>query len=84
MSQRTNTKNLRRQARFINDGGAPERNNVVQRVVFANGQFHYLLHAARDIEPGEELFFEYGNDYWNTLKATTGCSRCNKTVTADF
>ena len=58
---------LKHQARFINDGRSPERNNATQHVVFADGQFRYLLRAICDIAPGEELFFDYGKEYWNVI-----------------
>lgn len=58
--------------RFINDpdpfGSTGRKANSQASVVEANGSLHYTIRALCDIPAGSELFFEYGNEYWEMLR----------------
>lgn len=43
--------------------------NVTSASVLCDGVFHILLHTTRPIEPGEELCYDYGPDYWKKRPA---------------
>ena len=47
-------------ARFINNSSLTKNINVLPKLLLCNGVSRIMLYAARDIAPGEELFYEYG------------------------
>jgi len=52
-------------ARTINHADFP---NLEAITIFIEGQPRVIYAACRDIQKGEELFVDYGEDYWNTWK----------------
>ena len=50
--------------RFVND--APRRSaNCVTKAILVDGQPHVMLFACCDIEPGDEIVYDYkGGDLW--------------------
>ncbi|MCI5052405.1 MAG: SET domain-containing protein-lysine N-methyltransferase [Simkaniaceae bacterium] len=47
--------------RFINHSYSP---NLEKGYAYCNGMFHMVLYAGRTIQPGEQLFYDYGQTYW--------------------
>eukprot|EP00727_Mastigamoeba_balamuthi_P006327 m51a1_g2314 hypothetical protein (520) ;mRNA; f:479661-481425 len=55
-------------ARFFNSpSGDDAPCNAFARMVTANGIPYYAIYAATDIQPGEEITFDYGAQYWSEL-----------------
>ena len=52
-------------ARTINHADFP---NLEAITIFIDGQPRVIYAACRDIQKGEELSVDYGEDYWNTWK----------------
>ncbi|PSR76105.1 hypothetical protein BD289DRAFT_180136 [Coniella lustricola] len=61
-------------SRYINHGSASEekaggkRDNIIPQILFVNGDFRIKFRALRDIKAGEELFFNYGENFGNLTK----------------
>ena len=53
---------LGNEMRFANHNYTP---NMQPTVALENGLSHSALVALRDIEPGEQLTYDYGEDYWS-------------------
>ena len=53
---------LGNEMRFANHNYTP---NMQPRVALEKGLSHCVLIALRDIEPGEQLTYDYGEDYWS-------------------
>lgn len=51
--------------RFINHSDVPNCESIS---VFHDGVYHIIFRAIRDIEPGEELTYDYGGIYWQRRK----------------
>jgi uncharacterized protein len=49
-------------SRFINHS---PQSNLLSSCEFYNGHSHILLRSRRDIRAGEQLFLDYGKDYWS-------------------
>ena len=70
-------------SRYINHRTATQeglRCNITPRVLYVNGEFRIKFVAMRDIKAGEELFFDYGDEFPNLnslMESATG----NKTGT---
>lgn len=47
--------------RFINHADKP---NLGVQVLYVHGEPHIIFFAVKKIEPGEQLFINYGKDYW--------------------
>lgn len=47
--------------RFMNHNPKP---NLEPKFAFLNGFYHLIFLAAREIEPGEQLTYDYGETYW--------------------
>lgn len=47
--------------RFINHSSTP---NLSSHYAYWDGFYHLIFLALRQIEPGEQLFFDYGETYW--------------------
>jgi hypothetical protein len=47
--------------RFINHSDQP---NLETSAVFSNGLMHIILYAIKEIPPGTQLCYDYGDDYW--------------------
>lgn len=60
------------QARYINHSCAP---NCYPEIDEA--EEHIFVYAKKNINPGEELTYDYGKEFWNVHIATKGC-RCAK------
>ncbi|KAH8920877.1 SET domain-containing protein [Atractiella rhizophila] len=56
--------------RFVNDphGITGAKSNVQPDTVVVRGELHIPFYAETNIEAGSELFFGYGNNYWDGLK----------------
>ena len=58
-------------ARFFNHSSLPVTSRHGVNAVFAglhlDGRPVYFFIAARDIEPGEQILIDYGDDYWKAL-----------------
>ncbi len=48
--------------RFINHDSEP---NLDVGYIFLDGMWHTIMVTNREIKPGEQLSFDYGQDYWN-------------------
>lgn len=61
-------------SRYINHGSATEekaggkRDNIIPQILYVNGDFRIKFRALRDIKAGEELFFNYGENFGNLTK----------------
>jgi len=51
------------ETRFINHGSEDEL-NCQSEVIYSSDDWRIVLKASRDIEPGEELLFDYGKEYF--------------------
>lgn len=49
-------------------GKKPVSVNIVPQILFVNGDFRIKFKALRDIKAGEELFFNYGENFTNLTK----------------
>lgn len=45
--------------RYMNNAHGAHAINVMMKLVICNGIVREAFYASRDIEPGEELFFDY-------------------------
>lgn len=52
--------------RFVNHSS---KGNLDPMLVFSGGLMHVILYANRHIEKGEELTYDYGEDYWAKREA---------------
>lgn len=66
----TTRKNL---ARYANHSCNPNAEPIIKR-------HQVFINALRNIEPGEEIVYDYGRDYLNNVigKANCKCSRCRR------
>jgi hypothetical protein len=57
-------------SRYINHAGDTDKRgaNIVPKIVYVNGEFRIEFLALRDIKTGEELFFNYGENFPNLTK----------------
>lgn len=53
-------------SRYINH--AVQRCNIMPQIILVNGEYRIKFTALRDIEAGEELFFNYGENFPNLTK----------------
>lgn len=66
-------------ARYVNDAKglmrSKERSNNAR---FTNDGLRVFVEAIRDIQPGEEIFVEYGKKYWDTVRKNSEIDKANK------
>jgi hypothetical protein len=57
-------------SRYINHASEHDKRgcNITPRILYVNGEFRIKFTAMRDIEAGEELFFNYGENFPNLTK----------------
>lgn len=57
-------------SRYINHAGDGDKRgaNITPKIVYVNGEFRIRFTAMRDIKTGEELFFNYGDNFPNLTK----------------
>lgn len=57
-------------SRYINHAGESDKRgcNITPSIIYVNGEFRIKFTALRDIEAGEELFFNYGENFPNLTK----------------
>ncbi|HEY0039713.1 MAG TPA: SET domain-containing protein-lysine N-methyltransferase [Flavisolibacter sp.] len=56
-------------ARYVNDAkGLVRSKNRKNNAQFVNDGLHVYVVAIRDIKAGEEIFVEYGQKYWDTVR----------------
>ncbi|KAM3544791.1 hypothetical protein ARSEF1564_002255 [Beauveria bassiana] len=57
-------------SRYINHATEHDRtgSNITPRILYVNGEFRIKFTALRDIQAGEELFFNYGENFPNLTK----------------
>ncbi|OIW24068.1 hypothetical protein CONLIGDRAFT_693034 [Coniochaeta ligniaria NRRL 30616] len=57
-------------SRYINHAGDEDKRgaNITPKIVYVNGEFRIRFTAMRDIKTGEELFFNYGDNFPNLTK----------------
>jgi hypothetical protein len=57
-------------SRYINHASEHDRRgcNITPRILYVNGEYRIKFTAIRDIEAGEELFFNYGENFPNLTK----------------
>jgi hypothetical protein len=57
-------------SRYINHAGDGDKKgaNITPKIVYVNGEFRIRFTAMRDINTGEELFFNYGDNFPNLTK----------------
>lgn len=57
-------------SRYINHAPESEKRgcNITPRILYVNGEFRIKFTALRDIKAGEELFFNYGDEFPNLTK----------------
>jgi hypothetical protein len=70
--------------RFINSHlGVAERPNAVMKTVYINALPHIVIICTEDIAVGEEILFDYGEDYNNAYLRPAPVSRAHTEVTAE-
>jgi SET domain-containing protein len=52
-------------SRYINHSGSP---NLSSSMISCNGVSHIILYTNKSIQRGEQLFYDYGPDYWKKRK----------------
>jgi len=57
-------------SRYINHAGEHDKRgcNITPKILYVNGDFRIKFTATRDIKAGEELFFNYGENFPNLTK----------------
>ncbi|KAK7408769.1 hypothetical protein QQX98_009067 [Neonectria punicea] len=57
-------------SRYINHASESDKRgcNILPRILYVNGEYRIKFSAMRDIEAGEELFFNYGENFPNLTK----------------
>ncbi|KPM37353.1 hypothetical protein AK830_g9206 [Neonectria ditissima] len=57
-------------SRYINHASESDKRgcNITPRILYVNGEYRIKFSAMRDIEAGEELFFNYGENFPNLTK----------------
>jgi hypothetical protein len=57
-------------SRYINHASESDRKgcNITPKILFVNGEYRIRFTALRDIKAGEELFFNYGDNFPNLTK----------------
>ncbi|TPX15524.1 uncharacterized protein E0L32_004504 [Thyridium curvatum] len=57
-------------SRYINHAGEHDKRgcNITPKILYVNGEFRIRFTAIRDIKAGEELFFNYGENFPNLTK----------------
>lgn len=57
-------------SRYINHASESDKRgcNITPRILYVNGEYRIKFTAMRDIQPGEELFFNYGENFPNLTK----------------
>lgn len=60
-------------ARFINHSCDPNTEAEIEKGADREG--HIMIYAMRNIAPGEELYIDYGDEYFNEFIRPIGC-RC--------
>ncbi|KAF5019557.1 hypothetical protein F66182_8430 [Fusarium sp. NRRL 66182] len=57
-------------SRYINHASESDKRgcNITPRILYVNGEYRIKFTAMRDIEAGEELFFNYGENFPNLTK----------------
>ncbi|KAJ3498182.1 hypothetical protein NLG97_g1336 [Lecanicillium saksenae] len=55
-------------SRYINHASEHDRTNITPRILYVNGEYRIKFTALRDIRAGEELFFNYGENFPNLTK----------------
>lgn len=56
------------EARFVNDPMDVNQLNLSLGLIYVNGAYHNVYIAVKDIQPGEQLFVSYGDEYWRDRK----------------
>lgn len=68
-------------SRYINHappGGEMRGCNITPKILYVNGEFRIKFTALRDIKAGEELFFNYGDEFPNLTKKLLDESKAAK------
>ena len=66
-------------ARYINDArGLVRSKSRTNNAQFVNDGLRVYIVATRDIQAGEELFVEYGNKYWDTVRRNIELDKAKK------
>lgn len=57
-------------SRYINHAGEGDKKgaNIIPKILYVNGEYRIRFSATRDIKAGEELFFNYGDNFPNLTK----------------
>ena len=57
-------------SRYINHASESDKRgcNIMPKILYVNGEFRIKFTAMRDIKAGEELFFNYGENFPNLTK----------------
>lgn len=70
-------------SRYINHASEHDRtgSNITPRILYVNGEYRIKFTALRDIRAGEELFFNYGENFPNLTKKLLDTKTGEKPVT---
>ena len=60
-AMRISSRDVGNVARFINHSAGP---NTDVFPLLVDGAFHMVVVATLAVRPGDQLFFDYGNEYW--------------------
>lgn len=71
-------------SRYINHASENDKRgcNITPRILYVNGEFRIKFTAMRDIQAGEELFFNYGENFPNLTKKLLDNKAGRQTATA--
>ena len=66
-------------ARYVNDAKGLVRTKArTNNAQFSNDGLKVYIIAKRDIQPGEEIFVEYGKKYWDTVRKNMEIDKANQ------
>jgi uncharacterized protein len=66
-------------ARYVNDAkGLVRTKTRTNNAQFKNEGLRVYIIATKDIQPGEEIFVEYGRKYWDTVRRNIEIDKANQ------
>jgi SET domain-containing protein len=69
-------------ARFANDAsGLMKVKGVLNNSIYVKDGLRIFIEATKNIPAGNEIFVDYGKDYWNTIKYNSSIDTTSKNNT---